>query len=199
MIVKSHLRPHGWGLVSQEMSSAINIAFKSDVHDITNFSYGIDILFYDDALLGKVYATDWNKHFRVTTGQHKDSVGKIIGFKTNNQMSLVLEFKDNKKLTMISKSLNETDDELTDKIIKSDALEYINYLGQSIKKDTLVLVFNPYTKKQVYGKVIKLTPHQVWYIEPCGKETRTGNIDSMYVPDDQNEFSFEYTLEAIKS
>lgn len=78
-------------------------------------------------------------------------------------------------------------------------MSFENKRGQTIDVDTLIVVWSNNCKEMRYGRVIKLYTDRFRYVMPDGSKKYCHNMEAVYVPDDQNEFEFEYTIEAIKS
>lgn len=136
----------------------------------------------------------------VMKGVFKGSVGNIIGIKLNEwDASLKIQYIDGTEHMVKMENLTISKQPITFKTRHKNPDIHTNHLNQIIKMDTLVLVYRTGRAEMAYGKVIRITDTAVTFIFPDGETGRTYNMSMIYVPDNQDEFAFEYAVETLKS
>ena len=159
-------------------------------------------------------------HVRLETGKNVYSIGILKGYQLKfynsspyNRISAYVKFDTPDGVKILKRFIDcitymPADSELRFialtkkelKVMKEKLVTFkTNKFGREMTIGTLIVAWNSSSKQMYYGKITKMLETYFEYSIPDGTTKRCYNPNMVYVPENQEEFEFELSMEILKS
>lgn len=179
---------------------------------------------YDHTSLdNEIYNIDMEKykfHIRLETGKNSYSIGILKGYQISfeseefyTRLSMYIKFDTPDGEKILKRFVERCtfmppDSEL--RFISPTPIELrqmkehlcavkTNKFGRDMTIGTLIVAWNTSTRQMYYGKITKMYIRYFEYSIPDGTIKRCYNTNMVYVPENQEEFEFELSMEILKA